>query len=113
MQAVVLLVMCAATLADFAITAWDAPGILKFVPEMLSGVVALLVLLKGLRGSLSLISPGYWVVFGFLAFVIICGIFTNDVGSGPTLAGMRYYLRAIPLFFLPAVASFTQQVTRH
>lgn len=112
MQALVIFIICVATLMDFVTQSKAVPGLLKFTPEMLSILVAGLVLLKGLRGGLGLIPAKYWFVFGFLAVVIICGIITNSVGTGPILAGMRYDLRAIPLFFLPAVASFTEQDTR-
>src|ERR1700730_13610578 len=112
MQALVILIMCVAVLMDFLMESKALPGVLKFAPEMLSAVVAGLVLLKALRGGLALVPVKYWFVFGFLAFVIICGIITNSVGTGPILAGMRYDLRAIPLFFLPAVAAFTTEDTR-
>jgi hypothetical protein len=112
MQALVLLTFCIATLTDFLTTSPAVPGVLKFAPEMISGVVAALVLLKALRTGLGSVPTKYWFVFGFLSLIIICGIITNSVGSGPILAGMRYYLRAIPLFFLPAVANFTEKDLR-
>jgi len=112
MQALVLITFLAATLMDFATTSPAVPGVLKFTPELLSLIISGLILLRSLRGGLSVISAKYWFAFGFLAFVIVCGIFTNGVGPGPMLAGMRYDLRAIPLFLLPAVANFTDQQKR-
>ena len=38
---------------------------------------------------------------------VVCGLLTNGVESGPIFAGLRAYLRAIPLFFLPAVVLFS------
>jgi hypothetical protein len=112
MQALVIFTFFVAMLMDFATTSPAVPGVLKFTPEILSVLVSMFVVVKGLRGGLSLVPTKYWMVFGFLAFVIICGIITNSVGVGPVLAGMRYDLRAIPLFFLPAVANFTEKDTR-
>jgi hypothetical protein len=112
MQALIITIFCVATLSDFLTASNAVPGVVKFIPEILSVVMCVLVLLKGLRGGLSTIPSKYWLVFGLLAFVILCGILTNSVGAGPALQGMRYYLRAIPLFFLPAVSNFTEQNTR-
>jgi hypothetical protein len=108
MQAVIYLVFVAATFADFATTALKAPGLLKFVPEALSCIVAIWVLFEGIRRGFTLPAK-YWAVFGMTALVIVCGLITNSVGTGPTLAGMRYYLRPIPLFLLPAVIHLSEE----
>jgi hypothetical protein len=112
MQALVIITFCVAMLMDFATTNPLVPGVLKFTPELLSLIITVLILFRSLRGGLSTISAKYWFTFGFLSFVIVCGIFTNGVGPGPMLAGMRYDLRAIPLFLLPAVAHFTDEQKR-
>ncbi|MGH8138269.1 MAG: hypothetical protein ACREVV_08760 [Steroidobacteraceae bacterium] len=112
MQALVMIVICAATLADYATAELALPGALKFVPEMLSCIVAALVLFEGIRKGFALVATKYWLVFGLATFIIVCGILTNSVGTGPILAGMRYYLRAIPLFLLPAVARFSDEQLR-
>jgi hypothetical protein len=112
MQALTLIIFCVATLMDFATESNAIPGVLKFSPELLSILVAAIVLLRALRGKLAHIPHKYWFAFGFLSVIIICGIFTNDVGTGPVLAGMRYYLRAIPMFFLFAVAEFSEKNLR-
>jgi hypothetical protein len=44
--------------------------------------------------------------------VLICGIIANSVGPGPIVSGMRYYLRPIPLFLLPAVYEFNESQLR-
>jgi hypothetical protein len=38
---------------------------------------------------------------------VALGVLTNGVEPGPIFAGLRVYLRAIPLFFLPAVVLFS------
>jgi hypothetical protein len=107
MNALLIITFIVTTLADFATESKAVPGVLKFTPEMLTAVITIIVMLRALRGELSVIPLKYWVAFGTLTFVIICGVFTNSEGVGPMLAGVRYYLRAIPFFFLPAVANFT------
>ncbi len=107
MHILILITLFASTFMDFAAESKTVPGVLKFIPEMLTMVFTVLVLLRALRGDLSVIPAKYWFVFGLLTFTIVCGVLTNSVGAGPTLAGMRYYLRAIPLFFVPAIANFS------
>jgi hypothetical protein len=109
MQGLILLIFLTVSFADFATTSPAVPGLLKFLPELLSGVIVLLVLFEGLRKGFSLVSPKYWAVFGVTLLIIACGILTNSVGSGPTLAGMRLYLRAAPMFLIPAVFTFTEK----
>lgn len=112
MQPLVMMVLFAATVSDFATAKWALPGVLKFVPEMLACIVTVMVLFEGIRKGFALVATKYWLVFGFATFIIVCGILTNSVGTGPILAGMRYYLRAIPLFVLPAVANFSEDQLR-
>ncbi|HEY6456512.1 MAG TPA: hypothetical protein VIY90_14660 [Steroidobacteraceae bacterium] len=108
MHAVVLLTILCASFADYAV-ALGAPAPLKFLPEACSGVVAIYVLLEGMHKGFAGIAPKYWVVFGVLSFLIVCGILTNGVGSGPILSGARFYTRAMPLFLLPAIAQFSDK----
>jgi hypothetical protein len=82
------------------------PRQLKFLAEMLSGLVALYVIVAGTRQHFHRVGAKYWVAFGALALILACGAITNGVGSGPIISGMRYYLRAIPFFLLPAVYDF-------
>ena len=112
MHAVVIIILCAATLSDFVMSLWSAPVLFKLLPEELSVVVTVLVLLEGVRGGFSLVSPKYWIVFGLLALIIVAGVLSNGVGAGPIVSGMRVYVRALPLFLLPAVSRFTNTQIR-
>ncbi len=108
MHAVVLLTILCASFADYAVSL-GAPGAVKFIPEVFSGVVAIFVLLEGMRKGFASVAPKYWVVFGSVSFLIVCGVLTNGVGSGPILSGARFYTRAMPLFLLPAIAQFSDK----
>jgi hypothetical protein len=112
MHALIIITFIVTTLTDFATESKAVPGVLKFTPEALTAVITFIVMLRALRGQLSVIPLKYWVAFGILTFTVICGVLSNSEGVGPMLAGTRYYLRAIPLFFLPAVANFSPSQIR-
>jgi hypothetical protein len=88
------------------------PDPLGFLPEVLGLVVAILVIILGVRNRFQFVRPGYWITFAALVVCILSGIVVNSVEPGPIFAGIRYYLRAIPLFFLPAVFLFREQQVR-
>jgi hypothetical protein len=112
MHALVILTTLTATLGEFLSTSTKAPGALKLIPEALSLLIAVGVVLLGVRRGFGQVSAKYWAVFGTLLLIIACGLLSNGVGSGPIVAGSRYYLRAIPLFILPAVYPFTDKQLR-
>ncbi|MEA3197769.1 MAG: hypothetical protein QOF32_1821 [Gammaproteobacteria bacterium] len=107
MQAFTLLLIGCVMLSDFFIKLLGLPTILRFLPEAMSTVVVVYVLFAGTRDRFHLVAPKYWFVFGAFAVVILCGIINNASGVGPLLSGMRFYLRAVPMFFLPAVFQLT------
>jgi hypothetical protein len=109
MHALVIITFLTATLAEFLSTSTKAPGALKLIPEMLTVLITVGVMLQGVRRGFGSIPAKYWMVFGVLSVIIVCGVLTNGEGSGPIVAGARYYLRAIPLFILPAVYPFTDK----
>lgn len=106
------LVLAASQTAEFLTTSYKGsglpilPGPLKFVPELLSLVYAVYIVSAGIHQSLKNIPVKYLMIFGAIGVILICGIFANEEAPGPILAGMRYYLRGIPFFFLPAVLNF-------
>jgi hypothetical protein len=112
MHALVIATFMTVTLGEFLSSTTKGIGMLKLIPEMLSAVVTLLVVLLGVRRSFRLVAPKYWLVFGTLVVVIVAGILSNGEGSGPILQGARLYLRAIPMFILPAVYPFTDKQLR-
>ena len=79
------------------------------MPDALSGIVIVYVLFAGVRNRFRLVAPKYWIVFGAMTVVIICGIINNQSGVGPLLSGTRFYLRPVPMFFLPAVMYLSDQ----
>ena len=111
MHALVLLTLFSSMVAEGAAAVPGAPALLKFVPEMLAVVLTLCVLFEGIRSGFD-VTAKYWIALGAMAFIITCGLITNSVGAGPVVAGLRYYLRWVPLFLAPAVFRFNEQQIR-
>jgi hypothetical protein len=109
MQVFLLVVFGCLLSCDFLVKALDLPNILHFVPEACSAVIMLYVIVEGTRQRFALVAPKYWLAFGSFALLIVCGVINNGTGSGTILSGMRFYLRAMPFFFLPAVLPVSEQ----
>jgi hypothetical protein len=103
MQSFILVVICLVMFGEFTVNYSALPPILRFLPEAASAVLILYVIFSGTRDRFRLVAQKYWIVFTALAIVILCGVVNSFSGPGPTLSGARYLLRAVPLFFLPAV----------
>ncbi|MGA8755876.1 MAG: hypothetical protein WB611_06035, partial [Stellaceae bacterium] len=108
MQAFILALFCCVTLDEFLVKVLSLPPILRFLPEAMSMVLAAYVLFAGMRNGFRLVAPKYWLAFGLMTLVVVCGIINNKTGAGPLLSGARFYLRSIPMFFLPAVLPMSE-----
>jgi hypothetical protein len=111
--ALTLSTICAASFSELMASRGMLPGPLKFLPEMLSLPTVLLVFVGGTWQRFRGVNGKYWLVFLALALVILCGIIANGVAPGPIVSGLRFYLRAIPFFFLPAIAPVRDWQMRH
>jgi hypothetical protein len=109
MQAFILAMFCVAMLNDYLIQLFDLPSIARFVPELMSAVVILYVFVAGTRDKFRLVAPKYWLIFGAMAIVILCGIINNSPGAGPVISGMRFNFRGAPFFFLAAVLPMSEE----
>ena len=84
------------------------PGPFSYFSELTSALALTYVVIVGTRDRFQFVRPAFWLAMGALLIVIICGVVTNGVGSGPIVAGIRSYVRAIPWFFLPAIFDFSE-----
>src|SRR5512145_547693 len=73
------------------------------LPELLSGIVMIVVLLRLMHGARVSFDWRYGVFIVALLFTVAFGWATQDVPQGAMLAGARSYLKFIPFFLLPAV----------
>ncbi|HTT02845.1 MAG TPA: hypothetical protein VMG11_12245 [Steroidobacteraceae bacterium] len=112
MQLVTLAILCAVTLGTYFTSLHALPAMFKYLPEGFSILAAIAVILAGPAQRFRLIAPRYWIVFGAIAVIMICGGLTNDLDPGPLMEGVRYYLRALPMFFLPAIFAVNEKNVR-
>ena len=82
---------------------------LVLLPEVLSGVVMLVVLLKLMNGTRMALDWGYGLFIAALLFTIAFAYAVQDVPTGAMLAGARSYLKFLPFFLLPVVHRFTRR----
>jgi hypothetical protein len=112
MYILTIIIFLAVTCAQYLASVHIAPGIVKYLPEALSGLVAVSVVLAGPRQRFRLIAPRYWILFVLAAAELVCSDLVNDMAPGPLMQGVRFYVRAIPMFFLPAVFEVSETQIR-
>jgi hypothetical protein len=88
------------------------PKAAQYLPEILGGIALLIVASLGAGNRFRYVRPEYWLFFGGIAAVVLCGVIVNRVESGTVFAGLRTYLRALPWFFIPAVYGFSDKQIR-
>ncbi len=109
MQTFTLAILVCVMVCDFLVQALSLPPLLRFLPELISGILILYVLVAGTRDRFQYVASKYWIIFGSLALVVVCGIIDNNPGAGPMISGLRFYFRATPLFFLAAVLPMSDE----
>lgn len=82
------------------------------VPELLSGIAMIVVLVRIMGGTRINFDWRYGIFILALLFTIVFGYMVQDVPDGAMLAGVRSYLKFLPFFLLPAVHRFTPQQLR-
>jgi hypothetical protein len=112
MNGLVLALILAVTTLGYLIGMHVVPRPMKYAVEIMSGLVLLVVLIGGTRNRFQFVRPAYWFAFAAVAATMLCGALANSIESGPLFAGLRSYLRAVPLFFLPAVYAFSERQIR-
>lgn len=112
MNALVLAMIVAVTTFRFFVSRGWLPNLFTYVPEVLSILAAVYVVVSGGQNRFQYVRPVYWLVFGTLLVGVICGAIVNDLDTGPMFAGLRTNLRALPFFLLPAVLLITEKQLR-
>jgi hypothetical protein len=82
------------------------------VPEVLSGIAMLVVLVRIMGGARVNFDWRYGIFLALLLFTMVLAYMVQDVPQGAMLAGARSYLKFLPFFLLPAVHRFTPQQLR-
>ena len=108
MQALVLALLGIATTFGYLKKVGYLPEAAPFLLDILSMFVLVLVLVRGTQSGFRYVRPVYWIIFGAVMLVIACGAIANQVAPGPIVSGLRYYVRGVPFFLLPAVYAFSE-----
>lgn len=112
MHKLILTMIVAVTIIPFLVDEGWVPGLFNYVPELLSAIVAVYVLVHGVTTRFRNVRPVYWLLLFILIVDIVCAAIVNHLGAGQAFAGLRNYLRALPFFLLPAVVVFTDRQLR-
>jgi hypothetical protein len=108
MHYLILAIIVSVCLIDQLTLSHILPKPLAFTPEALSAFTMLYVVASGARQRFQYVRTAYWFVFGAVLIIMFCAIVANNEAPGPIFAGIRYYVRAMPIFFLPAVYLFKE-----
>src|SRR5579871_92087 len=108
MNTFIMIIIGLVTTSEFIVQNLDLPNLLHFLPEMLSIMLIVYVFIVGTRDRFRLVAAKYWIAFGALALVMLCGVINSGTGSGPMITGMRFYLRALPMLFVATLLPLTE-----
>jgi len=108
MRKFMYVVIAVSMLASFVAES-GGPGFTKFLPDLVSVFLFVYVFIAGVHQQFRYLNGKYWLIFAALGVTIACGPLINDEAVGTVIAGIRYYMRPIPLFLLPIVVDFTER----
>jgi hypothetical protein len=103
MHTFLLIILAIVCTTEFIVQAMGLPTVLRFLPEVISLIVVIYVLIAGTLNQFRCVPTKYWLILFGLVFIALCGIINNTPGPGALLNGLRYYFRAAPMFLLPMV----------
>jgi hypothetical protein len=108
MQGLVIALLLQILVVEYLIQSrhWLHPYLI-LVPEVLSAIAMLVVLLRIMSGVRAAFDWRYGIFIVALLFTMAVGYMVEDVPDGAMLAGARSYLKFLPFFLLPAVHRFT------
>jgi hypothetical protein len=112
MNALMLFLITEVVLGEYLVRNGYLPGVAKYLPEITSALVLLIVVVLGTKTRFQNLRPAYGFAFIGMLLIMVSGAIVNALEPGPAFAGIRGYFRALPLFFLPLVYSFTEKQLR-
>ena len=84
------------------------PGVFRWVPDILIGVIAVIVISRVTINRSMKIPVVYLFVFSLFLLVVISGVILNQVSPDVIFAGVRTYFKYIPVFLLGMVYDYTK-----
>lgn len=103
MRFVVFLMIISVLLAEYLTQEYSLPRPVAWIPDLVSLLAALIVLLRGVQQRFQDIDVKYFIVFGIMLLHIVAGVILNQMSAGVVFSGIRMYLKSLPFFFLPMV----------
>jgi hypothetical protein len=110
MTVLLILLIISIFTMDYLATKLDVISkIFTLVPEFFSLLIALIVVVRYL--VLRRWAQSVQYIWLFIAFFLVCmiGVVAEAVDPGPLIAGLRNHFKFLPLFFLPAVYTFSDK----
>jgi len=109
MQRLIYILFLAIFLTEFLSRSGAAPRVINYIPEILSGIAFVIVIIQAARQRYAHIRVIYWILFFFIVLHIIFGLVLNSTPTTVIFAGIRTYFKYIPLFLVPLVFTFTNE----
>lgn len=97
---------------DFLAEEGLVPRQVSWLPEMLSGLAVVLVVLHGAYQKRLMIAGKYLLLFGFTGLLITSSTIINEMQPGTIFIGARTYLKYLPFFLLPVVYQYSEDQLR-
>jgi len=88
------------------------PGYAVLIPELLSGIAVLAVVLRLIGGHTVGLDWRYVAFLALLFFTLAVGFAAQSVTPGVIVSGLRSYVKYVPFFLLAALFSFTDRQIR-
>ena len=88
------------------------PVYFMLVPELLTGIALLGVLLRVISGRRIVLDWRYVAFLGVFLFTLTAGFLAQSVPPGAIVSGLRNYVKFIPIFLLAAAYPFTARQLR-
>lgn len=89
-----------------------AGKIIKLVPDMLSGLVLVVAAMELARRRVLYLPPKYLLVGLLLVLHFVAGAVANSMPPDTVVAGIRNYLKYVPLFLLPVIVPLSDREVR-
>jgi hypothetical protein len=112
MQFLIYAMIVSVLLAEYLQKKYSLPGIVGWMPEIVSLIAAVVVIVRGMQNRFATVDAKYLLVFGCFLVVVVAGILINQVSPGVIFTGLRIYLKSLPFFFLPLLFAIEEKALR-
>lgn len=112
MNALVYATFMSTFLVTWTSPGFEAPAEAKVIPDLLAGLVGLVVIGRFATQPRDAIQGRYVVLAVLMVALLLASVLANMVNAGAVFQAVRTYVMHIPLFLLPAVYRFSPDQVR-